>query len=133
MASQPVEAEEPIRIGGDFELDVRVRRLRRGNRVVKLERIPLEILVLLLQHRGEIVTRDQIVSRVWGNGVFFDIRRGTLVAHRTRTQAVFCSRDIVARAPERLLHEDLRCHILAPASFKVGRNTLAITKRMIWS
>jgi DNA-binding response OmpR family regulator len=40
--------------------------------VLKLERIPLEILILLLEHKDEIVTRDQIVSRVWGQGVFLD-------------------------------------------------------------
>lgn len=61
-----------MRIGEDFELDLRPRRLRRGNRVLKLERIPLEILILLLEHRGEIVSRDEIVARIWGNGVFLD-------------------------------------------------------------
>jgi DNA-binding winged helix-turn-helix (wHTH) protein len=40
--------------------------------VLKVERIPFEILLLLLEHRDEIVTRDQIVSRVWGLGVFLD-------------------------------------------------------------
>jgi DNA-binding winged helix-turn-helix (wHTH) protein len=39
---------------------------------LKLERIPLEMLVLLVEHRDEIVTRDEIVSRVWGKGVFLD-------------------------------------------------------------
>jgi DNA-binding winged helix-turn-helix (wHTH) protein len=47
-------------------------RLRRGTHVLKLERIPFEILLLLLEHRDEIVPRDQIVSRVWGQGVFLD-------------------------------------------------------------
>ena len=72
MASDPGRVQQPIRFGDDFELDLRVRRLRRCNRALKLERIPLEILVLLLEHKDEIVTRDQIVSRVWGQGVFLD-------------------------------------------------------------
>ena len=72
MASQPIGQQQSIRFGDDFELDVRTRRLRRGSHVLKLERIPLEILVLLLEHRGEIVTRDEIVAKVWGNSVFFD-------------------------------------------------------------
>src|SRR5262249_5553734 len=55
-----------------FQLDVNARRLRRRGHVVKLERIPLEILVLLLEHRGEIVTRDEIVAKVWGKDVFLD-------------------------------------------------------------
>jgi TolB-like protein/DNA-binding winged helix-turn-helix (wHTH) protein/Flp pilus assembly protein TadD len=72
MASNPVGAQQPIRFGEDYELDLRPRRLRRGSHVLKLERIPLEILVLLLEHKYEIVTREQIVSRVWGQGVFLD-------------------------------------------------------------
>lgn len=40
--------------------------------MLKLERIPLEVLVLLLEHPGELVTREQIVTRVWGNSVFLD-------------------------------------------------------------
>jgi TolB-like protein/DNA-binding winged helix-turn-helix (wHTH) protein/Tfp pilus assembly protein PilF len=72
MASQPIRAQEPIRFGEGFEFDVSVRRLRRGGQVLKLERIPLEILVQLLQNSGEIVTREEIVAKVWGKSVFLD-------------------------------------------------------------
>src|SRR5215469_6984260 len=72
MASDSVGVQEPIRFGDDFELDVRVRRLWRGSRVVRLERIPLEILVVLVEHWGETVTRDEIVARIWGKDVFLD-------------------------------------------------------------
>src|SRR5215471_8099094 len=36
------------------------------------ESIPLELLFLLVEHNGEIVSREQIVSRIWGQGVFLD-------------------------------------------------------------
>src|SRR3984957_18400036 len=72
MASELAGVEQPIRFGDDYEVDLRPPRLRRGSHVLKLERIPFEILLLLLEHRDEIVTRDQIVSRVWGQGVFLD-------------------------------------------------------------
>jgi TolB-like protein/DNA-binding winged helix-turn-helix (wHTH) protein/Tfp pilus assembly protein PilF len=72
MTSHPVGLPQSIRFGEDFELDMSPRRLRRGSRVLKLERIPLEILILLLEHRGEIVSREKIVARVWGNDVFLD-------------------------------------------------------------
>src|ERR1700745_4062557 len=72
MASELAGVEQPIRFGDGYEVDLRPRRLRRGSQVLKLERIPFEILLLLLEHRDEIVTRDQIVSRVWGQGVFLD-------------------------------------------------------------
>lgn len=72
MTSQPIGLQQSIRFGEDFELDLRPRRLRRNDRVLKLERIPLEILILLLERRGEIVSRDEIVARIWGNDVFLD-------------------------------------------------------------
>ena len=72
MASEPVGVREPIRFGDDFELDVLGRRLRRGSHRLKLERIPLEILALLVERWGEIVTRDEIVAKVWGKAAFLD-------------------------------------------------------------
>ena len=72
MTSQPIGLQNSIRFGEEFELDLRPRRLRRGSHVLKLERIPLEILILLLENRGEIVSRETIVARVWGNDVFLD-------------------------------------------------------------
>lgn len=72
MTSQPIGLRQSIRFGEDFELDFRPRRLRRGSHVLKLEPIPLEILILLLEQRGEIVSREKIVARIWGNDVFLD-------------------------------------------------------------
>src|SRR5580698_1239164 len=72
MASELAGVEQPIRFGEGYEVDLRPPRLRHGSHVLKLERIPFEILLLLLEHRGEVVTRDQIVSRVWGQDVFLD-------------------------------------------------------------
>jgi len=88
MASEPAGVEQPIRFGEGYEVDLRPRRLRRGSHVLKLERIPFEILLLLLEHRDEIVTRDQIVSRVWGQGVFLDTDNSIRGAIRKLRQAL---------------------------------------------
>jgi len=72
MPSQPVELQQSIPFGEDFEFDLRPRRLRRRGHVLKLERIPLEILLLLLEHPGQLVTRDAIVARIWGKDAFLD-------------------------------------------------------------
>ena len=88
MASTPVREQQSIRFGEDYELDLRPRRLRRGSHVLKLERIPLEILVLLVEHKDEIVTRDEIVSRVWGKGVFLDTDNSIRGAIRKLRQAL---------------------------------------------
>jgi TolB-like protein/DNA-binding winged helix-turn-helix (wHTH) protein/Tfp pilus assembly protein PilF len=88
MTSRLIELQQSIRFGEDFELDLRPRRLRRGSHVLKLERIPLEILILLLEHRGEIVGRDEIVARVWGNDVFLDTDNSIRGAIRKVRQAL---------------------------------------------
>ena len=72
MTTKPIGLRQSIAFGEDFELDLRPRRLRHGSHVLKLERIPLEILLLLLDHPGEVVTREEIVARIWGKDVFLD-------------------------------------------------------------
>ena len=88
VASTPVREHQSIVLGDGYELDLRPRRLRRGSHVLKLERIPLEILVLLVEHKDEIVTRDEIVSRVWGKGVFLDTDNSIRGAIRKLRQAL---------------------------------------------
>src|ERR1700733_7973959 len=56
----------------DYELDRTAYQLRRKGRPVQLERIPLEVLFILADRRGQLVTREEILERVWGKGVFLD-------------------------------------------------------------
>jgi eukaryotic-like serine/threonine-protein kinase len=72
MSPEPAHIFDPVRFGDDFELDVRSYELRRDGQALKLERIPMELLVLLVERRGELVTRDQIAERIWGKDVFLD-------------------------------------------------------------
>jgi TolB-like protein/DNA-binding winged helix-turn-helix (wHTH) protein/Tfp pilus assembly protein PilF len=88
MTSQPFGLQHSIRFGEEFELALRPRRLRRGSHVLKLERIPLEILILLVEHRGEIVSRETMVARVWGNDVFLDTDNSVRGAIRKLRQAL---------------------------------------------
>jgi TolB-like protein/DNA-binding winged helix-turn-helix (wHTH) protein/Flp pilus assembly protein TadD len=88
MTSQPIGLQQSIRFGENFELELRPRRLRRGSHVVKLERIPLEILILLVERQGEIVSRDEIVARIWGSDVFLDTDNSIRGAIRKVRQAL---------------------------------------------
>ena len=72
MGSGGQNSENLIKFGDDFELDLRAYELRRSGQPLKLERIPMELLRLLLEHSGQLVTRDQIVERIWGKEVFVD-------------------------------------------------------------
>ena len=56
----------------EFELDTENCELRRSGRYVKLERIPLQLLILLLETPGRLVRREAIVERLWGSNVFVE-------------------------------------------------------------
>jgi TolB-like protein len=56
----------------DFELDLSAYELRRGGTALHLQRIPFQLLSLLVERRGQLVTREEILGRVWGKGVFVD-------------------------------------------------------------
>src|SRR5438874_3779561 len=55
---------------------------------VKLEKVPMELLILLLQKDGHLVTRQQIIERLWGNDVFVDTEHGINTAIRKIRQAL---------------------------------------------
>jgi TolB-like protein/DNA-binding winged helix-turn-helix (wHTH) protein/Flp pilus assembly protein TadD len=61
-----------MKFGDGFELDRNSYELRRAGRALKLERIPLDILFLLAERRGQLVTREDIIGKIWGKDVFLD-------------------------------------------------------------
>lgn len=61
-----------VRLPQDLELDWRAYELRRSGQALRLSRIPMELLLLLVERRGDLVTRDEIVERIWGKDVFLD-------------------------------------------------------------
>jgi DNA-binding winged helix-turn-helix (wHTH) protein len=58
---------------GDFILDRSRYRLERGDRSLRLEKLPMELLILLVERRGELVSREEIAGRLWGKNVFLDV------------------------------------------------------------
>src|SRR5215475_2572631 len=58
---------------GDFVLDLSAYQLRRRDRSVRMEPRPMDLLVLLVERPGVLVTRDEIVERLWGRDVFIEI------------------------------------------------------------
>ena len=58
---------------GDFTLDQSRYRLQKGERLLRLEKLPMELLILLVQRDGELVSREEIAERLWGKDVFVDI------------------------------------------------------------
>jgi len=72
----------------EFELDSARFELRRNGEVVKLERIPMELLVLLVASDGNVVSRQDIVERLWGKDVYLDTEHGINTAIRKIRQAL---------------------------------------------
>ncbi len=58
---------------GVFEADLQARELRKQGMQIKLQEQPFQILAFLLEHAGEIVTREQIRKRLWPTDTFVDV------------------------------------------------------------
>lgn len=65
-----------------LNLDLRRYELRRGSSVLKLEKIPMELLILLVERRDQLVGREEIIARLWGKDVFLDTEQGINTAIR---------------------------------------------------
>jgi TolB-like protein/DNA-binding winged helix-turn-helix (wHTH) protein len=65
----------PLRFA-TFELDVRSRELRQGERRIPLQEQPFQVLRTMLERPGEIVTREELQRRLWPDGTFVDFEHG---------------------------------------------------------
>src|SRR6266849_4618285 len=68
---------------GEFRLNPQKRVLRRGEEPIALTPKAFEVLVLLIQHSGEIVSKDELMKAVWPN---------SFVEESNLTQTVFMLR-----------------------------------------
>lgn len=57
---------------GEYELDAVRHELRRAGRVVKLQQRPCDLLLLLIEKQGSLVTREEIAQRLWGTDLHVD-------------------------------------------------------------
>ena len=67
---------------GDFILDFGRFQLSRDGRPLKLEGMPLQLLMFLIENQGQLVTREQIADALWGKDVFVDVEQGINTAIR---------------------------------------------------
>src|SRR5262249_7760890 len=57
---------------GVFEVDLRAGELRKNGMKMKLQEQPFQILAMLLERPGEIVTREELQQKLWSNDIFVD-------------------------------------------------------------
>jgi TolB-like protein len=61
---------------GGFEVDLRAGELRKQGARIRLQEQPLQILQILLENRGEVVTREELRRRIWPANTFVDFDHG---------------------------------------------------------
>ncbi len=73
---------------GVFELDYGTGELRKAGLKVKLQDQPFQVLAMLLERPGELVTREELLKRLWPSGTFVDFDHGLNVAVKKLRQAL---------------------------------------------
>jgi Tol biopolymer transport system component/DNA-binding winged helix-turn-helix (wHTH) protein len=76
---------------GPFELDPEARLLRRDGEPIPLSGKTLDTLILLVENRGRLVDKEELLSRVWA---------GSVVEEASLTQTIFTARKILGDSPK---------------------------------
>src|SRR6266508_3281665 len=71
-AMQDAANAPPVVRFGVFEVDLRAGELRRKGVKIRLQEQPLQVLALLLQQPGQIVTREELKQKLWTGGIIVD-------------------------------------------------------------
>jgi TolB-like protein/DNA-binding winged helix-turn-helix (wHTH) protein len=71
-----VSASESLLRFGVFEVDLKAAQLRKNGIRIRLQQQPFQLLCLLLDRPGEVVTREELRQRLWSPDVFVDFEHG---------------------------------------------------------
>jgi len=118
----------------EYELDRSAYQLRRKGRPVQLERIPLDLLFILADSHGQLVTREEILERVWGKGVFLDTDNAINTAVRKIRHALDDDSDsprFVVTVPTKGYRFVAEVHETNHQPFHRGQKTVHSTKTSI--
>src|ERR1700722_6744620 len=63
------------RTTGDVEVDLGRYELQRSGRRIRIEKKPMELLIFLLERREQMVSRDDIVKKLWRSDLFVDTEK----------------------------------------------------------
>ncbi|HEV2493396.1 MAG TPA: winged helix-turn-helix domain-containing protein [Terriglobia bacterium] len=73
---------------GVFELDLNAGELRRNGSKIRLQEQPFQILSLLLEHPGEMVTQEQVIAKLWPDGTIVEFEHSIRTAVRKLRHAL---------------------------------------------
>jgi TolB-like protein/DNA-binding winged helix-turn-helix (wHTH) protein/Flp pilus assembly protein TadD len=63
-----------------FEMNLRTGEIYKEGKRLKLQEQPSQVLALLVEHRGEVVTREELRKKLWPNDAFVDFDHGVNIA-----------------------------------------------------
>ena len=90
----PVQSQLPrVLRFGNFEIDVRAGELRKNGVKLKLQEQPFQLLCMLVEHPGEVVTREELRNRLWPADTFVDFDHGVNAAVKRLRDALGESAD----------------------------------------
>jgi DNA-binding winged helix-turn-helix (wHTH) protein len=72
----PVSPTENVIRFGLFELDLKSGQLRKNGSRIRISQQPVQVLTLLLERPGEVVTREELRQRLWSPDTFADFDHG---------------------------------------------------------
>jgi len=75
VEANPISSVSQIRFGV-FEVNLRTGELRKKEHKLRLQQQPFQLLALLLEKPNEVVTREQIQQKIWGDDTFVDFDHG---------------------------------------------------------
>ncbi len=78
---------------GVFEFDPRAGELRKQGTKLKLQGQPIEILALLLEHPGEVITREELRKKLWPADTYVDFEHSLNAAVKRLRDALDDSAD----------------------------------------
>ena len=110
VRSKPMRTTLPHRVRlGAFEVDLRAGELRDGERTVRLQEQPFQILLMLIARGGEVITREEIRKKLWPNDTVVEFDHSINAAIKKLRQVLGDSAEVssyvetVARRGYRLL------------------------------
>ena len=83
----------PVLRFGTYEVDLRAGELRKQGKRVKLQEQPFQVLAVLLQRPGEVVTREELRKQIWPEDTFVDFDNGLNTAVNKLREALGDSAD----------------------------------------
>ena len=87
IMEQPTQARSAVRFGV-FEFDFRSGELRKQGLKIKLRGQPVQVLAMLLEQAGEVVTREELQRKLWPADTFVDFEQSLNAAVKRLRQAL---------------------------------------------